>query len=354
MRRRDLLAGLSLVPLAAPAVAQCVLPGFPRSNRPGRCEVSGVGYPALDLSFMSPGSLDPRITFTRASTGTYFNGAGVMQTAAINVPRWDYDPVTLQLRGLLIEEQRTNGLLNSATLSTQSVAVTAIAYTLSFYGTGTITKSGTATGALVGTGATQRVSQTFTPTAGSLTLTVTGSVTNAQLEAGVPATSYIPTTSVGVTRQNDSCQIPPANMGWFTSPGGSWFAEFINYASVAGYPRGVLIPPAPGAKAVVMFDPSGHGIQFDGSVVAATVNSATLGAVTRMASTWAASVGRVCMNGGAVASAALTTGYATAATNGIAFLVGDPFSTENMIGHMRGFKYWPRVLTDAELQQITS
>jgi hypothetical protein len=35
-------------------------------------------------------------------------------------------------------------------------------------------------------------------------------------------------------------------------------------------------------------------------------------------------------------------------------LVGDPFSTENMIGHMRGFKYWPRVLTDAELQQITS
>ena len=105
----------------------------------------------LDLDFMV-GALDPRITFTRASTGTYFDATGTMQTAAVNVPRWDYDPNTLALRGLLFEEQRTNALLNSATLGTQSVTVTAQTYTLSFYGTGTITKSGAATGALVGTG----------------------------------------------------------------------------------------------------------------------------------------------------------------------------------------------------------
>jgi len=68
---------------------------------------------SLQLNFMTPGVLDPRITFTRASTGTYFDSAGVMQTAGVNAPRWDYDPQTLQLRGLSIEEQRVNLILNS-------------------------------------------------------------------------------------------------------------------------------------------------------------------------------------------------------------------------------------------------
>jgi hypothetical protein len=42
----------------------------------------------------------------------------------------------------------------------------------------------------VGTGASNRVSLTFTPTAASLTLTVAGSVTLAQLELGSTATAY--------------------------------------------------------------------------------------------------------------------------------------------------------------------
>ncbi|MFV3388434.1 hypothetical protein ACNFCJ_24020, partial [Pseudomonas sp. NY15364] len=80
----------------------------------------------------------------------------------------------IRVRGLLIEESRTNLLLNSATLATQSVTVTAVAHTLSFYGTGSVTLSGAATGTLTGTGAGNRVSLTFTPTAGTLTLTVSG------------------------------------------------------------------------------------------------------------------------------------------------------------------------------------
>jgi hypothetical protein len=73
---------------------------------------NGGGGPSLGLDFMMPGVLDPRITFTRASTATYFNSAGVMQTAAVNQPRWDYDAATRTLRGLLIEEARTNVLPN--------------------------------------------------------------------------------------------------------------------------------------------------------------------------------------------------------------------------------------------------
>lgn len=64
-------------------------------------------YASLAFNFLS-GQLDPRITFTRASTGTYVNSSGVLTSAAINTPRFDYDPVTLAAKGLLIEEQRTN------------------------------------------------------------------------------------------------------------------------------------------------------------------------------------------------------------------------------------------------------
>jgi len=90
---------------------------------------------------------------------------------------------------------RYNQLLNSATLSTQSVTTVAAKYTLSFTGTGSVTLSGTATGTLAGTGANNRVSLSFTPTAGTLTLTVTGSVTLAMLALGTLTTYQAITTA---------------------------------------------------------------------------------------------------------------------------------------------------------------
>ena len=117
-------------------------------------------------------------------------------------------PVTApgQTVGLLLDKSKngvgTNGssrrnlLVATATLSTQSVTVTAVAHTLSFTGTGTVTLTGASiAGPLIGTGASNRVSLTFTPTAGSLTLTVVGSVTLAQLEIGSTATAYQPITT---------------------------------------------------------------------------------------------------------------------------------------------------------------
>lgn len=74
------------------------------------------GLPTLDLDFLT-GALDPRITFTRASTGTYFGSDGLLKTAAVGEPRFDHDPATLQPRGLLIEWSRTNLLLWSEEFS---------------------------------------------------------------------------------------------------------------------------------------------------------------------------------------------------------------------------------------------
>lgn len=69
--------------------------------------------PSLDLNFAGSKTVDPRITFTRASTATYFDEKGVLRSAASGVPRIDHNPLTGECLGLLIEEQRTNLLTYS-------------------------------------------------------------------------------------------------------------------------------------------------------------------------------------------------------------------------------------------------
>ena len=69
--------------------------------------------PSLNLDFANSKTIDPRITFSRASSATYFDEKGVMRTAPAGVPRIGFDPVTGECKGLLIEESRTNLLTYS-------------------------------------------------------------------------------------------------------------------------------------------------------------------------------------------------------------------------------------------------
>jgi len=63
----------------------------------------------LSLDFTT-GVLDSRLTFTRSTTGTYINSSGYVTSAAINAPRFDYDPTTTPPtpRGLLLEGSANN------------------------------------------------------------------------------------------------------------------------------------------------------------------------------------------------------------------------------------------------------
>lgn len=297
------------------------------------------------------------ITFTRASTGSYFDSAGTLQSAAIDAPRLDYNPSTLAAQGLLIEEQRANLVLQSAALSTQNVTVTAVAHTLSFYGTGTIVLSGATTNTLIGTGAfPTRSTLTFTPTAGTLTLTVTGTVQYGQLEIGSFATSYIPTTTTSLTRSADVASVNTLSP-WYNATEGTLFAETQLANTVALNRAGFDLNDGSTNnrnifRALTTGSADQNVVRSDESTVAAlaSVTNPTT-AVRKSAAAYA------------VNDFAFTADNQTPVTDTLGavpvglttFLLGSTVAgTEHLNGYIRRITYYPRRLTNAELQTITT
>jgi hypothetical protein len=90
-------------------------------------DLVGLDGLSLNLQFATDKTLTarkgPTPTFTRASTATFVGSNGLIQSAAINAARFDHDPVTLASRGLLIEESRTNLILQSEDFGTSWSAV---------------------------------------------------------------------------------------------------------------------------------------------------------------------------------------------------------------------------------------
>jgi hypothetical protein len=389
--------------------------------------------PSLFLNFMNPNTLDPRIAFTRASTATYTDVNGVLQTVNNDTPRWDYDPVTLALRGLLLEEARTNlifpsgdvgdplwlksGVVVTAPVVTsnqttapdgtttaarvvypavtgagalsffnKSTVVTAAVYTFSVWLRGnaggeqlylsavagstwysspritlttqwrryvltTSTLSALGWAFCVGTDLRDTVGQTST----------TGGTVFAwgmQLELGGFPTSFILTTGSTVTRAADSCVIPSANMTpWYSATAGSWQAEFDFIDATSAAPAGRIITQGALANTAALHMPGAPAFtvgQFDGAAAMNAVTTVSANTVTRAATTWAVGQAKVCTRGGPVASSAsLTTGYGGYATNGVRFMTAVNPALSNY-GHIRVIQYWPRVLPDAEMQQVTT
>jgi hypothetical protein len=181
---------------------------------------AGRAYELTYTMTRTAGTLTPRITggttvnFTaRTAGGTYtqivsaVTGNTTLEFSADASFAGTVDDVTLKILtgfhatqptlasrpilGRVPANGRRNILVGTATLATQTCVVTAAQHTLSFRGTGTVTLTGASTsGPLVGTGANDIVSLTFTPTAGNLTLTVSGTVNDAQLELGAARTTY--------------------------------------------------------------------------------------------------------------------------------------------------------------------
>lgn len=199
---------------------------------------SGGGLrPSLLLNFLS-GTLDSRITFTRGTTATYYGSDGLLASAAINAPRFDYDPTNYVRQNLLTYSEQfdnaawfkgnTTVLANQATspdgtVTADSVSFLAVAnaniqqsatvtvgaaYTYSVYvradsavSNVKLSMQGTDTAISVGT-TWSRVSMTLTASGTTLTPTlvtrdsvpVTIYVWGAQLNTGSTALTYTATT----------------------------------------------------------------------------------------------------------------------------------------------------------------
>lgn len=132
---------------------------------------------ALDLQFAADKTLTarrgPTPTFTRASTATFVGSDGLIQSAAINDPRFDHNPVTLVCKGLLIEESRTNLCLRSeefesTTWAKSSIIVTAPVVTANQANSpsGVLSADRIVFPAVSGAGAYSLVTQFFSQSAG--------------------------------------------------------------------------------------------------------------------------------------------------------------------------------------------
>jgi hypothetical protein len=255
-------------------------------------------------------------------------------------------------------------LLNSGTLSTQSATVTAVAHTLHFTGTGTITLTGASTaGPLVGTGTGEanRVSLTFTPTAGSLTLTVSGTVTNAQLEAGAFRTSYIATAGATATRSADVVSISNANLlPWFTS-----FNEHTFYAELRGdAPKGLgsiimegLVSGAIGGITLGLNSTSTRFRTQQRHGVARFDSGNTLGGLLT------STINRVAVRASALGSQSAENGLLPSAgtiaqsdwNTGASIAIGKRSTSSSLFlnGCIARIIYWPQSFADPTLQSLT-
>jgi hypothetical protein len=287
------------------------------------------------------------ITFTRASVGSYLNNNNTMTVFSSGQPR-------IGDKGILIEGSRQNLFLNSAVGATQSITVTAAAHTLSFFGTGTVTLSGVSTaGPLVGTGEFNRVSLTFTPTAGSLTLTVSGDIKWVNLELGSFPSSWIPSDGTAVTRAADvATAVPTAGTDYPLT----LFAEFKHAISASSFQTVCSIDNGSSAdRAELFLNASANLRLFVRKNSTTQADVVVAGAVATESNSKVA--GRIVADDVLAARdgvlSSLDTAAETPATPSRIFFGATTGNLNFLFGYVHSSAIIPRALTDAKLEGVT-
>jgi hypothetical protein len=389
------------------------------------------------------------ITFTRASTGTFFNSAGVLTSAAIDAPRLDYNPSTLAAQGLLIEEARTNSIRNNtmvgavapSTFPTNWQSVLVAGLTSTVVGTGTLngityldvrvngtasvstyynlvpdilvagasgqTWAGSFWAALVGgslsnTNANIEIREsdaaqgfltntlTLLPITSSLTrYSQARTLNNAstafvsvrfvwqvtagqpvdftlriglpQLELGAFATSVIPTTTTALTRAADLASVNTLSP-WYNASAGTLYAESLtnNTVPASSFPQQAGFSDGTINNRTIIFTFNSLGTNrvnatgTVGGVQQYTLDSASTnvssGSVAKAAFGYATNDIAFSTN----SSAVLTDTVATIPTVTTLYIGNANLGGNFYNGYLRRITYYPRRLSNAELQAITA
>lgn len=357
--------------------------------------------PSLDLNFVKATlvGVGGTPTLTRDSTATYFDSAGVLQTAAVNAPRFDYDPVALTIKGLLIEESRTNVVLHDRDLtnaawtktnvtaaknqtgidgvaaSASSITATAAngtvlqaivlassarfqtAYVKRLTGSGTVEMTmdgGTTWTPIAVTGAWTRVSiptQTLANPNVGFRLVTSGdaiAVDLVQNENGTFATSAIPTTTDAVTRAKSD-----ATLAYAATAGNAVVVEAITAAGAGTQVLASFDDGTANERVYIERNSANeiHCIVVDGGVTQADLNLGVVAdnATIRVALGWSANDIAACLNGGtAVADSSATLPTVTT------LRLGENHAAANQWnGHVRRIRHWPTRKPNAQLVGLT-
>ncbi|MFC5358265.1 phage head spike fiber domain-containing protein [Azospirillum himalayense] len=392
--------------------------------------------PSFDLA--DPASLDVgKVVCTRSGTATRVNSTGLIEAVPANTPRWDYDPVTRALRGLLNEPARTNLLkksqdftgLNSAggwlkyntayghsaDWASYTPASTEVAapdgsftsckvtpldtnklllrqffpsgYTVQPSTTYTISAyiyypSGSAfalnfnndgwtwsTGSISPSPFWQRIPVTFTTSAapaGSLdmfdieggpSIGVPFWIWGVQMEVGAYMTSYIPTTTLPVTRAADL--LTAALQEWFSSTAGTIVVEAELYAKATNFPALAAFSDGTTSNRIAILLNGGIS-QFNPYMTVAAggasqadfpppgTGNPTVGVPFRAAMTWRQDDFAFCLSGGAV-----YTDTIGSVPTGLTVLHIGSSAGQYAPVRIRRLSYFPRRLANAQIQGLT-
>lgn len=347
------------------------------------------------------------LSFARSSTAYYVNASGALTSAASNVARFDHDVDTLAATGLLVEGARTNVIPNSQgfvnaglnsylcyfpfTLTngvTYSVSVwakriSATAVNLKGYTwTGSSVDLSTQSAAVptswtrltgitvTGHGAdggfvfpNNSAITTFTtitdatcPVPGATVKRVVQAdgteiyVAGPQFEAGVPASSYVPSSGSAATRAADSL-----TASWSAVSAGTLYAR-ADAMSVSAAQRLVQIDDgSPNNRASLSFNASAAGA-FDvlnggSSQAALGAGTITVNTKTKLAAAFAANDFSLVTAGGAPAT---DTSGSVPTFSALRF-GADSAGANNLFGHLAEIAVWNGVrASDADLQRLTT
>lgn len=431
-----------------------------------RCSATSTSASATIYSVLTVVDADGGITATASGTnGVYVWGAQLSvgpypleytptTSAAVYGPRFDYDPVTLAARGLLIEESRSNLLTyseqfdnaawtkarssitaNAATSPSGTVtadqstidntngfhdacyqtfsATSGTSYTFSIFvkknvgieavyfytdatSPGAIAKFNLTTGAYIGNAPGNGYSAftSYSSTALSngwyrIVATVTAASTNpstfftigmstntndtvaqftgngtdnfylwgAQLEAGSFATSYIPTLASSVTRSADVASVNTLSP-WYNATEGTLFAEFVLNGVVGKYARAVAFSDGTNGDTIEIrsWEPT-SSMSF--TVVDGSANQCDITTSAPVANTIYKYAGAYKVNDFAASKNGGTVGTDTSGTIPTVdrLIIGRSGASDagtELNGWMRRIAYYPRRLTNAELQSLTA
>ena len=366
--------------------------------------------PSIVMDFANSKTLDPRITFTRTTTGTYVGSDGLIKTAGINEARFDHDPDTGESLGLLIEESRTNVITNSTNITSGSnllpsnLTITAVTNIVAPDGTtngvgrytctgSAVYRFGSTSGGVVNgtysaavwvksaTNSNQsmnidindRGTTGFTVTQEWKRVTITASredtqpyqfidinapanqdfyIWGPQLELGASLTSYIPTSGSSLSRGQDVAEITGTNFSSFYNQSeGTMFAKAGTSTNTENfdifeYSKGVLT-----IRHTIRYDASNPRVALTSSGPAGTVSQqyVSLSSPANIKAAATQSLG-FAVNG-VLTNDAGTSTSGTKTKLAIGYRGSDSGAFIN--GHIKRLSYYPKELPNAQLQNLT-